>query len=737
MGLFTWTFFLGYILLLSYFALVDTYHHAFFTPGLTVICYNLVRLLFIVYLIWLFYALGDLILNRLNSQWYRDPFTLQSALLGFFAGVGVWHILLFFLGFAGLYTRPAMMAATLVVFAASLPRMNQWISHLRIHPFSNNWGALLILIVPFGVFLITKGLYPAGGHDYYNHYFHYYRTVTETGSLLPNAVWYHFYYSKGAGLFFLSMLLTDPLAPQLATTAFLLAGASIIFSMVKPSASWRLLPWIGAALYFALLIYTPGPLQNMHQGGWGDLEKPHEPAAVLMLALIWLTIGLATTTLYRVWGITLLLTISALILISPNMAIFAGVYMGMAALYFFVARNKKAAYWAMGATFVAALWFIALLLLNYLLTGLPDDQTLFIFWPLIHFNKVKEWGILFELLIIHWLKTKLVAQQVHFNRLFLVKLLTYLRIDIWWPLFCLASCLLTWQWWQRSLRKVVDNPALYACGGFLLIVVLFAMFIGRDQSISFYRFTSFTYAPMLCLCLLLLSPVLQHRIAKILLFCCVFIILINNFHGGNMGRIIKHGARFASGRYSIADAYRHQRGWPGRMPWGGIYPAAETVWLQLPHQMRIWSMHIHSYCMLPDCHMESYLSYRFSPHAEAIYFGEPSKAKTWLQKEGLNYFFFSNVLELTDPLPRSPLFSPNHIANYFGIAWTDGNNTLLTWKEQAQLPIDSTWLNRYQQAVNRSTSVKSFPYDSMRTVMEMERKKSKLLSFDLPWAKNK
>src|SRR5205823_3534149 len=115
---------------------------------------------------------------------------------------------------------------------------------------------LVIFAVVAWLFLCIKVLYPNGGNDYYTHYFYYYVNVVKYGSLMPNEVWYHFYYSKGTGLYFLAMLLTDPLAPQLVTAGFVLIGAlsvALILGRVAPGTS---LAWVGAILYLALLIFT-------------------------------------------------------------------------------------------------------------------------------------------------------------------------------------------------------------------------------------------------------------------------------------------------------------------------------------------------------------------------------------------------------------------------------------------------------------------------------------------------
>lgn len=751
----TWLFFIGYCLSLLFFYKVDVYHHHFFSSGFIVIAYHIFRIFFMLSLMWLCYNMGDFVLFFLTKDTTHREVNLSSALLTFFAGLSIWHIILLLLGFAGFYTQTMMALVTLFLFAVSLPRLNQWIRSIQTNPTPIYLPGLLLLLPPAFFFLIAKGLYPSGGHDYFTHYFPYYREVIESGSILPGRLWYHFYYDKGMGLFFLSMLLTDPLAPQLITATMIFASAGIIFLLIRQASSWRLLPWIGVALYLFFLIYTPGPPEAMHETGWSDLEKSHEPATILMFSIIWITINLAHTQQWKLWRIALVLNASALVIMSTAMAVFAGMYLSLAVLCFLIYKKLSAAISIAWALVAIGCWTALLLLINYLLTGVPDEQSVLFWWPVINFDKVNEWGGLMQITNLHFNRVMQGIDKIPLTFYFFKhNIITYLRLDIWGSfllLILLSSLLLGKKRQSEFVQAKQTKIVLYTLGGFLILIACLSLFIGRDQPVSFYRFTSFTYAPALCFCLLLLATLLtdhkkwslfilalgflaafsitgnddfipfhhEDRLIGFLLllliigvypkirfaffpalgFFLLWIILGHLSFGGdrNFFRVIKHASRFAIGTYSIAEAYKHQTGRPGAMSWGAIYPPMEKIWHLLPPKTRIWSWHVHSYCMLPDCDVEGFQSFQMSPHESTIYFGDPVKAKEILKKENLNYFFFSNQLDIRDTLYLSPLFSPQHIAQYFGIAWTDGNNTLLTWKEQAQLPIDADWLRRYMQ----------------------------------------
>lgn len=743
--------FFTYLFLLFYFNNVDVYHHAFFTPGITIIFYNLMRALYILFLGWFFFAAGDGLLRVSARDYQPQEYSLQTFLLAFFTGVGICHVIFFIGGYAGFYNKLFLVAATTMLLAVSLKRLDEWLHHLQV----NKLGMLMIAL-PVLLFMITKGLYPAGGHDYYNHYFPYYRKVIENGNLLPNEVWYHFYYNKGDALYFISMLLTDLLAPQLAATTFIFAGAGVVFLMLNNKATWRSLPWIGVAAYFTFLIYTAGPVDNMHQGGWGDLEKPHEPAAVLMLALIWLSSVVHAKQVITA-RIALIFSAAALVLITPEMSVFAGIYLFLWCLYSAFQKQWQAVVSTIFGMATIGMVLASILAVNYYLTGMPDDQGILVLWPFLNFAKLSSWGVTLELLFLQNTHVSLMANKTPITSDFLYVMLPFLRLDVWFPLLLTAISLFSVNLLvpgrYKAVMKQLDVNAMLGCLFLIIAIVLLSFVIGRDQPISFYRFTSFAYAPMLCFCLLLLTPLFDYKIMRLAaIVLTIFIVRFMNSHDApdtrigakmqifsasyltdNISQVLVNASRFIRGKYSLADAYKNQQGWPGRLPWGGIHPAMETIWKQLPRHTRIWSMNIHSYCMLPDCDVESAMSFRMSQHEDIVFFGAPEAAKKILQQENLNYFFVSNSMSLWDPVTYSPLFSPKHIADTMGIVWTDGDNTLLTWKEQASTPIDSIWLKHYNEKIKKTHADSSYPYNQMRTALNTLQVKGKLDRTDLPW----
>jgi hypothetical protein len=756
--------------ILIWFRRTNFYYDHFFHVGSAVTRYQAARLGFACFLAWLIYATGVGVAVLLTGRgalrvlpaWERAP-------LFFILGAGLLHIVLFCLGLAGLYTPPVAIVLVSAITVASVPHLANCLRgaidslhEITRHPLKmrtiGTMFAVLATAVSAATFLAVKGLYPAGGHDYYNHYFHFYRKVVDSGSILPNEVWYHFYYSKGAGLYFLSMLLTDPLAPQLAASLFIACGAGIVWALLKRAGANGLIPWIGACLYIALLIYTPGPDDNRRHGGWGDLEKLHELTGVLCLSVVWIAYRLAheDRRTLQVWGIALQLAIISLALLTPALVLLMGGFLFSYFIYLFIRQFRPAAAWIFSGCVTGGLSLMAIGLINYYLTGIPSDQLIVQLWPYLNLQKVSEWGVLFEVIMHHLGLVGLQNQSSPWSWAILPLLATYLRLELWWPILFAALPLVAFHLGTGSGRTALvgrfDARLWVALALFVLMVMLAALFGGgRSQDISFYRLSTFSYGPVLCAALCLWYLGLEIRefrkrwleagVAVVLaiaipVWIAVSTISMQNVlgHYGNVVAIVFNAKRLFTGAYSLKDAYQNQQGWPGRSAWGGIYPGVITPWRMLPPKTPVWSFHIHSYCMLPDCEMRSLVSFRFSPSWQTVLFGPADEAKRKLQEERLNYFFFSDKLPISDLVMASPLFSPDHIADHLGIKWTDGTNYLLTWKEADSEELPLQMLDSYRTIVNASPQYQAFLAVNWKAIADYTVAHSKALQpFNLPW----
>ena len=765
----------GYAALLLWFNRVDFYRLDFFVHGPAVVGYQIARLIFIPYFAWTIYFAGALanfvVLGRTTTA--TLPFSERFPLF-FVTGAGLWLVVLFAIGLAGFDTKPVALALSLATMIFSVSHLAECV-RASARAVSRMWTGhvprpslrlllWLAIIVAGAIFVFTKGLYPGGGHDYYNHYFQFYKRVLETGSIRPNDVWIHFYYSKGAGLYFLAMLLTDPLAPQLVAAGFIGCGACIVFALLRNATGSALLPLTGVLLYIGAFIYTPGPQAGRLSGGWGILEKLHELTAVLLLAAVWISYRLFRNgmTMPGPWTLALHAAIVSIALLTLPLTLLVGLYLAGYLLWFALKRQWRLALRPFAAGMTAACALMAMAAINYLYTGFPSDVGLVEFWPHADLAKVTSWGTMLEVTMLHRLLTQLTTSQLPFSWQLVPLVASYLRLELWWPIILSALPFALLQLRNRralaDMRKRVDAPAWSALAWFAIVVILIALFGGgRSQPISFYRLSTFSYAPTLCFALLLchislveergtnlLGSRLPNVAAPSLFAAALCIMAILNLPtlagaGENLAAIVGNAARLGSGQFSLLDAYRNKHGWADSpFDWGAIHPGMLQAWRIAGPGTRIWSFHIHTYCMLPDCKIQEAYSQRFSPSWQTILFGPPEDGIGALKAEGLNYFFFAADLPMgRDPLPISPIFSPEHIAEHLAVRWTDGTSYLLTWPSDKTSPIDHEFLVAYQDAVKDDPAASSLRARRLKEISDyLALHKQDLHPFCLPWSAN-
>ncbi|HKF95838.1 MAG TPA: hypothetical protein VKB96_14850, partial [Gammaproteobacteria bacterium] len=396
-----------YLLVLGYFAYVDVYNAHFFDPNYSR-SYNFFRIVFAAYLFWIVYFSGRTVLKFFRLE-PADITAAESVALGFFVGAAVWTILMLPLGYLGLYTRATALVLTVPIVAASSAHLlrigsgtiETWrYGHLLRRPV--RLTLMLIAFVAAALLLIVKGLYPAGGHDYFTHYFYYFVTVLKNQHLWPNEVWYHYYYSKGMGLFFLAMLLTDPQAPSLVTFCFACAAVIALFTFVQrfnPGTVWA---WIALILFLGFYIYTPGSGLYANNGGWGDFQKPHEISSAFLFALMWLggRLAAAAGRERRTWWFAAALCTAALAFVTAFSSVLTGLFFCLMAAGAMIVRHRQNTVAFFGLSCVAGGALVVVLALNYATTGLPLDNLMDLWWPILDLDRLQKWGALPDVILL-------------------------------------------------------------------------------------------------------------------------------------------------------------------------------------------------------------------------------------------------------------------------------------------------------------------------------------------------
>lgn len=725
-----------FLAVLASFSLIDIYGRHFFERGYSV-TYNGGRTVLAVYLFWIVSFVGWMCLRWIVGGATVMALPLHERLaLGFFTGAAVVTVAMLVFGYLQLYYRGLAAVVAVVIVIASYRDLVDACGELRASAtrffgesarpqVAVSLAALAVVVLFAGLLFLVKGLYPQGGHDYYQHYSQYYSLVIDNHGIWPNAFWYHFYYSKGLGLVFLAMLLGDPLAPSLVASCFVAGAGIALYALVDRFSPRSLWPWAAVVLYLALNVHTLGTGFYAANGGWGHFQKPHELNAPVLTAILWMS-----TTMVRVEGAARRLWwLSAaacsficayLLIVSP---IVVGLFFALTSLGF-LRWNRQLALAFFGLAAAAGAGLASVLALNFLTTGIPSDVALDYWWPIIDFQRLNEAGTLFDVTNVALRRAQAVAQGVSFSAFDMVDFLkNAVHLDVLGPwmygggvgiaLFLIVIA-------KRIGRKgppLFPDPGNIAAAGvvlvFLAATALFTVSVGASEPVSYIRIASYTLPLMIALPaivwqVMVASVALKRlgRAAATLVVPAVLagttIALAYEAQQPTLLAVIVNAAKFAGGRYSIFDAYRDQSGWPALPNSTAIYPGMYEAWKSIGPGHRLWSFNVHSYCMLPGCRVESHISSKMSARRADILYGPPEVARQILHDEGLDYFFIATRLDIRDPLICTRLFAPDTISRYMGAKWTDGVDVLLTWKGPDVAPLTEEWVEKYRAALKAS-----------------------------------
>jgi len=723
----------GFVVTIGFFSVVEVYDKHFFQSSYAAI-YNAFRVVFAAYFFWLIYVVGRQALSFVA----KDPFAglrLHERLaLGFFVGAAVLTVVMLVLGYLYLYWRAVAWAIAVPIIAVSYRHFALTVHEARsflAQHFRDASGidrTLSIVMAIAAAFagaalLLVKGLYPQGGHDYYQHYSQFYAAVIDNHSIWPNLFWYQYYMSKGMGVTFLGMLLTDALAPSLVTYCFVVATALTLYSLVRDFCSHTLWPWLAVVLYLALNVHTLGTGAYFGNGGWGHFQKPHEMNSTLIFAVLWMSVNMVRSAgdERRGWWFSAsacAFVVAYVVFVSP---LIVGLFAVLAALYFF-ARSRELSRMFLGIAVSTGAGLASLLVLNYLTTGAPVDVAPQALWPIVDLRRLTDEGMLFDFVNIAVIRARGVVEGSALADEF--DLIEYVRnvfrLDVLELLIIAAlvgtlACMVGRDVLRRRAAGnvgMIDATALQAGGviaAFFAAAAVFTFTAGMLESVSWVRISSFVLPLMIAISAIAGQittvsvgrsrrvRILAATVAPILLMS-VLLVQAYEQRKTTLVAVMHNALRFVGGRYSIYDAYRDQAGWPvfNRT---AIHRGMYEAWKRVGPGKRIWSFNINSYCMLPGCHFESLFASSMSKHRDEILFGPPENAEQVFRREGLNYFFISTRLPVLDVLQCTPLFSPDTIQDHFDVEWTDGRDVLLGWKTQGGERLSREWLERYRNAV--------------------------------------
>src|ERR1700733_12271559 len=506
---------LGFIGVVAWFDAIDVYHRHFFDAGPIVAADKGVRIIFVVVFSWLIYAPGAAIADLAMSTDQRAALTpAERAVLGFGIGLGIWHVAMLILGILGLYYRPVLVGLCLAVVVVSARHFANvavpggrslvlglvGLRHSRATP--QQIGIILIGVAAVWL-LLLRGLFPGGGGDYYTHYFYYYLEVLKNHGLTPNDVWYHYYYSKGSGLAFLGMLLTDPEAPALTTFPCVIFAAVAIATLAARMAPGSLWPAAGALIY--LLYY----LLSFSDIGGNEFQKDHEEIAALVVLTAW-ALCMERCAPPRPFRVMAASSAIAAAIVTQAVGVLLSVFVGLLCAWSIVRRRWREM-WAYGAVAAAiAAVVLAVFVLSYVQTGMASDQPLDLMLRFADVGRLDRWGVIPQVIAVAWIRDNYLALAPPFGWGIFKQLFRVLGLRALWP-FLLGPIIATiivyladrFAPWKRS-RLGDPSAASFArataarLAAFLLFFIVIALLMGRAQSISFERLSTF-FVPLLVL----------------------------------------------------------------------------------------------------------------------------------------------------------------------------------------------------------------------------------------------
>lgn len=587
---------------------------------------------------------------------------------------------------------------------ASLGTAGVWSRLTRGRWLSRTLFAAIVVALPIAasLTLAIKGLFPECAEgDVWEHYLHYYWAVMNNHGLAPNDVWYHFYLSKGAGLYFLSLLLTDSLGAALVSWCLVVFATVLVYDLVLRTTKDFI--WAGIAT-FMLLLYIALPLWWVT-----SFHKHHISYSCLVMAVIWSIlrrVNCSTAATRRVYLITACLVgFYVGIYVPPGGVVLVAALCGMAIISAGTGSREARGVVLPAAAFATLIGAVSTLAFNYAVTGMAEAAPFRTWWDLADKERFSDiWSR--ECVEFFFAEAepsgaaKLSASSFcQFDGEYTKKLC---RLDYfekffrWSPLVLLAAGMLSSWVWTRgsrssmasSLQRVSDRLRLILLmAGAICGAVYLAQVIPNTSSlIRMYVFVGFLIIPMI----VLLWSALLHRLRPTCSVALTMLALVLPYPALKMlsqstdrlhwryiqGRVSTRQALTLSERIMVtvtpAEARKHI-GPDGRI-------------LSLDYEPNPFSF-------LPYPPIAGEVSYAFGRKYPVILYGSPEEAIAAFKELGITHFGVNLQCNLFCGIPYSRLFESRSLDRYFSLVWNSGDYYLLTWKHRDGEPLPPRFLH--------------------------------------------
>lgn len=531
--------------------------------------------------------------------------------------------------------------------------------------------AVLTLLGTTLTFFTLKGLLPfETDGDIWGHYLHHFKIVKENSKIFANYLWYHFHFSKGAGLFYFFISLSDLLTPQIISALCVIFVSIILIDIVYTLSREKLWSLVAAILFLtSITIISPT-----------NLFKHHPFFMFLIMIMFWSLIEIINSKDTKNY-INLLLIITTFYIgfFYPTISLIICVYLliCLIVIYFFFKNKFKISLYANIALIAGV---ITSLLINYYYTGMFENIQTKLFWKLANQNFfVNKYGF-------SPIEYNLIANDGLNNRLDFLKWFKLFIEKLSWPLLTntavsifLSSILIS------TLLKKNNYKLKFFLIFFLvfnLVSFSFAFFLQQASIVRVYIFVNgFIYIPFCIFIPLFFKTLKKTKFFVLLKNTLAMIVILPAFF--SLAITLSYYSKPLKNLYlkniSLADTYSFS-----------IHNKDRRNFFNFALKIRDRYPEVKMYLLSSSGGPASFL-----PMPGFI--GEPQMAlgKDWdninssknikyiksiLKNKGINYFVIDLSKELWGNLVFSQIFNNENLRKNFKILEKDKDFYLLTWQ---------------------------------------------------------
>jgi hypothetical protein len=684
--------------------------------GNVLFLYNILKIFLCFYLFIIFHSAGFVFSSySLFREIILQFSPLERFLLHSFIGIGLLTVLFFFLGLAGFLSVPIALAVSAPLVYAGYFQAAQNMRELKktvglFRMLSDAHGIIVAEIVTLLVLvayvLLVRGLFVGDlSYDEVAHYQPYFKTVIKNGGTAFNDYWYHFYISKGAGLFFLGSLLGDYHTPLIVSfVSFTLTGLGGCYFIHRATGSieWTLL---------GLIIYFVAPVVP----GYEVFLRLNLMSGALITGVV-LSIYLLPNVSIKsklCWSLYCLPIYLGFMVLTPTSAAFIVPLLG---IYFLAAlcRGRLAHalnYFIWAAISVMAV--ITLLVYNYYVTGLAEGTPLRTFFNFADTAKLNKLVSSYLVLFIEEASSRGLGQLnlLGVFQLDLQRISDILQAHRYAFLFAGGSLLwlsIMFLWVGGGLafgRRVVRTsfvpllPALI----FISVAILMAHINEQDQSVLRFLFSVkifiIAFIMVLWKAFFELLPAFRFRRNLELGIIIVFSVWALQAMLTTTADLKRYPYYFdfLTGRIGIQDSYRAMTQY-NQGVWGPCLKVREMTSpsdkiLQMNVTVASGTCH-----MIPDREFRLELGNSFGGlWHEMVFSDDAEKAMAAFKKAGINYFLFDPREPLFGCTAYSTLFRPENIGRYLQISDISKNGVIFTWRTIGSPPISDAFITNWKK----------------------------------------